>query len=432
MPDPAIIPPDRHRITQDQIDPEVIGIIAELRDAGYEAYLVGGSIRDLLQNAIPKDFDVATSALPDEVKLLFKRRCRLIGRRFRLAHVYAGRDIIEVATFRAQTPPEEDNDRSLSSGGRILRDNVYGDRHEDALRRDFTANALYYDPETENIIDDVGGFQDIQANLLRLIGDPAARYREDPVRMLRAVRFAAKLGFNIDPDTANPIYELAPLLREVPPARLFDESLKLFLSGHAEASDELLCDYDLFHYLFPYATSEEFQPEESMLLDLAFRNTDERIAAGKPVTPAFLFAAIQWGPVHHAMEKHLEAGKSPQESLLLAQEQQITNPAEGAALPKRFGIPMREIWSLQWRLHQRQGQRPYRLLSHPRFRAAYDFLLLRNEAGEPLQELCDWWTEFQEASDERRQQMQQGLPPAPGRRKRKPRRKKATPQISEQ
>jgi len=429
MSDPLHIPSSVHGITPARIDRGIVEIVTQLREAGHQAYLVGGCVRDLLLGRVPKDFDLATSALPDEVKLLFKRRCRLIGRRFRLAHVYSGREIIEVATFRAQAPTEEDSDQVVSDEGRILRDNVYGNRHEDALRRDFTANALYYDTDSEEIIDDVGGYDDIMAKRLHLIGDPAQRYREDPVRMLRAARFSAKLGLTLESATESAIYELAPLLGAVPPARLFDESLKLFLGGHARASYRQLCQYGLLQYLFPYAFTAGFNAHDSRLLDLAFRNTDERIAANKPVTPAFLFAAIQWGPLHQQMQQYLERGKSPQEAMLLAQAEQRDDAREGALLPKRFGIPMREIWALQWRLERRQGRRPYRLLTHPRFRAAYDFLLLRAEAGEPLEELGSWWTEFQVADEERQHAMQQELGPAPGGRKR-PRRKKRVAQSS--
>jgi poly(A) polymerase len=362
---------------------------------------VGGGVRDLLLGREPKDFDVATDASPEEVRGLF-RNCRLIGRRFRLAHVYFGREIIEVATFRAQVDAgegEDGHDHRVDQGGRIVRDNVYGDIEEDAWRRDFTINALYYDIADFSVLDYVGGMEDLLRGVVRLIGDPEERYREDPVRMLRAIRFMAKLGLRIHARTEAPLYRLGHLLEDVPPARLFEEALKLFMAGQAVPSFEMLRHYRLFGRLFP-ATEASLSVEEHgfprSLVLRALENTDQRVNAGKPVTPAFLFAALLWQPLQDLLDEGEGDALEPEEwddaaERVLAVQRQRT------PLPRRFIGPLKEIWSLQERL-ERFGQRNrgIRLLGHPRFRAAYDFLLLRNQAGEDLAEACAWWTELQE------------------------------------
>lgn len=371
-------------------------MLYRLKDAGYESHLVGGGVRDLLLGREPKDFDVATDATPEQVQKVF-RNCRLIGRRFRLAHVHFGREIIEVATFRA--PHEEPAPEHQSDEGMLLRDNVYGDIEDDALRRDFTVNALYYNVNDFSVIDYAGGIEDLKAGVLRLMGDVETRYREDPVRMLRAARFAAKLGFNCEPATEAPITELASLLQDVPPARLFEEVLKLFLSGHAVAAFEKLRHYDLFAQLFPQTEEALSHEEQDFPLTLVLKgleNTDLRIADNKPVTPAFLFAVLLWEPVRRLTEFYREQEDlPPAPAFHAAASEVIERQLKSVSLPRRFSTPMREIWALQSRFTQTRGKRPLRLLSHPRFRAAYDFLLLRAQAGEADPELAQWWTDFQ-------------------------------------
>lgn len=403
-------------------------MLYRLDDAGYQAHLVGGGVRDLLLGREPKDFDVATDATPDEVRGLF-RNCRLIGRRFRLAHVHFGREIIEVATFRAphDSVAEDEGADGHSRDGMIVRDNVFGSMEEDAFRRDFTVNALYYDIADFSIVDYVGGMEDIRDGNIRLIGDPATRYREDPVRMLRAVRFMAKLGFQLDPQAREPIFDLGGLLESVPAARLFEEALKLFLSGHAVASFERLRQYDLFGDLFPETdeilneASDDF-PRSFVLR--ALENTDDRIEEGKPVTPVFLFAALLWPAVRNRIR---EIGGSEEPDLDVLRDaagQVLVEQRNFIAIPKRLSLPMREIWDLQLRLQRRGGRRAHRLLSHPRFRAAYDFLCLRAAAGEACEGLCDWWTQFQDADAERQKAMIEATGEG-GKRKRKRRRKRA-------
>ncbi len=389
-----------HAISLRRIRPSALRVITRLRAAGYQACLVGGCVRDLLLGHEPKDFDIATDARPEEVKRLF-RNCRLIGRRFRLAHVVFGEEIVEVATFR-----------SLSSGitteaGVILRDNLYGTIEEDAFRRDFTVNALYYDPHDQAVLDYVGGLEDLRAGVLKLIGEPRQRYREDPVRMLRAVRFKAKLGFRIDPETEAPIREMAPLLRLVPPARLYEEVLKLFLTPYALQAFELLRHYGLFATLFPQteAALEERFPQTPLIR--ALESTEARTAQGKPTTPYFLFAALLWEPVKERARK-LEAEGIPSiPALEQAAREVVQRQTETVAIPKRVALPMREVWLLQPRFLKRSGKRPFRLLAHPRFRAAYDFLQIREAAGEVPPELVEWWRAFvEEDRDGRRRLIQ--------------------------
>lgn len=405
---PRVITRAEHNISRANISEPALKVLYRLRNAGYEGYLVGGSVRDLLLGREPKDFDIATNAHPEQVQALF-RNCRLIGRRFRLAHVLFGREVIEVATFRGRGIDDaQDGGLEVEEDGRILRDNVYGTLEEDAWRRDFTVNALYYNIENFSVVDYTDGLKDLEAGVLRMIGDPAQRYREDAVRMLRAVRFAAKIGFRIDADSEKAIVELGHLLANIPSARLFDEVLKLFLGGCAVQTFELLRHYHLFEHLFPQTEASLAQEEQNFPLTLVLRalaNTDSRIAENKPVTPAFLYAALLWEPVRLEMQRRMELGEEELPALTSAAYDVIEKQLVATALPRRFSTPMVEIWQLQPRLTNRSGRRAFRLLEHPRFRAAYDFLLLRAEAGEADQELAEWWTEFQFADETRRQAM---------------------------
>lgn len=426
---PRVVTRSEHNISRTNISENAVKVLYRLRSAGYQAHLVGGGVRDLLLGREPKDFDIATDAHPEDVRRVF-RNCRLIGRRFRLAHVHFGREIIEVATFRSMQDVSGPGDRQANNG-MLVRDNVYGTIEEDALRRDFTINALYYNVEDFSVIDYAGGLSDLEAGVLRIMGDPETRYREDPVRMLRAVRFAAKLGFKIHPGSERPISELAELLQEVPPARLFDEVLKLFMGGVAVQTFEKLRHYDLFAELFPQ--TDECLAYEDHDFPITFvlnglKNTDSRIRQGKPVTPAFLFAVLLWEPVRLLAEEIMEEGEPPLAAMQQAGNEVVSEQIIDITIPKRFSLPMREIWSLQHRFEQRSGKRPQRLLSHPRFRAAYDFLLLRAESGETTMELADWWTQIQAVNEDQRNTMTQ--PKGPGeagsgrrkRRRRKPRR----------
>lgn len=406
---PEVINKSQHSLQRSQFSRHAVSIVDRLQAAGYQAYLVGGCVRDLLLGINPKDFDVATSATPEQIRAEF-RNARIIGRRFKLVHVHFGREIIEVATFRAHHSDEGEGDSHRSShnaSGRILRDNVYGTLEEDAQRRDFTINALYYDPVSERILDYANGIHDIRNRLLRLIGDPVHRYQEDPVRMLRAVRFAAKLDFGIEKHTVKPIRELAPLLREIPAARLFEESLKLFLSGQGAIVFEMLVDLELFEPLFPGSSHalEERPTYTHTLISQALANTDLRVKQGKPVTPAFLFAALLW-PALPGRALYLQSqGVPPIPAMNQAAHDLIAEQCQRIAIPKRFTLPIREIWDMQERLPRRSGKRADMLLDNPRFRAGYDFLLLRESAGEETEELGKWWTDYQEANDSERRDM---------------------------
>lgn len=390
---PRIVPRSEHAVSRSDISDAALKVLYRLVNAGYKAYLVGGGVRDLLLGLRPKDFDVVTDAHPEQIRELF-RNCRLIGRRFRLAHVRFGPEIIEVSTFRACHSAGEGN--TESEDGRILRDNVYGDIDDDVWRRDFSVNALYYNIEDFSVVDYVGGMNDIDARQLRLIGKPEERYREDPVRMLRAIRFAAKLDFNIHADTAKPISVLASLLNDIPSARLYEEFSKLFLAGAAIKTYELLCQYDLFAHMFPQmaAMLRESDHYQSLLIN-AFKNTDKRIAENLPVTPGFLVAAILWAPVRRLADEHEKHGLPELEALHLAGDTVISRQVSQVSMPRRVTLMAREIWILQPRLKRRQGKRPLRLLGHPRFRAGYDFLLLRAQSGEHLDDLAEWWESFQ-------------------------------------
>ncbi|WP_372720048.1 polynucleotide adenylyltransferase PcnB [Immundisolibacter sp.] len=396
MPDPVldpalILPRSEHSISRANISKSALNVLYGLHKAGYEACLVGGGVRDLLLGVTPKDFDIATSASPDQVRATF-RNCRLIGRRFRLAHVHYGPEIVEVATYRASHDKAEDQDDARLDGDRILRDNVYGTREEDVIRRDFTVNALYYRIEDFALIDHVGALEDIALRRLRTIGDPEARYREDPVRMLRAVRLAAKLDLSIELATEAPLFELGYLLETVPQSRLFDEAVKLLLSGHGVRSYELLLQYRLLDYLFPLEATQ-IDPERDRLIRAALANTDQRVATGLPVTPSFLLAVLLWDPLQEAVARQLVRGVSEHEAFFHAQEEVLRMQNDILAVPKRFTLPAAEIWSLQSRLVRRR--QPERMLSHPRFRAAYDFLLLRAQGEPDLMPSLDFWTAHQ-------------------------------------
>ena len=403
-----------HGIPPGRIDRGVRQILARLDDAGFEGYLVGGCVRDLLLGRAPKDFDVATSARPEEVRALFPRS-RLIGRRFRLAHVRAGREVFEVATFRASHEAG-----AAGPGGMLLHDNVYGTREEDALRRDFTVNALYYDDRDGTVLDPTGGMSDLGAGLIRAIGVPAVRYREDPVRMLRAVRFAAKLGFRIEGETQAPILDLAPLIDEVPAARLFEEVLKLFQGGHALESLRGLDRFDLLPRLVPEtAASLERDASGRALLERAFVNTDRRLAEELPVSPGFLVAALLWAPVREQAQTIREKGgaRSRGEALAAAADLALGLQAKRTSIPRRWSTMAREIWTMQPRLESRRPRRVEVTIAHPRFRAAYDFLCLRAEAGEPVGERAAWWTGAQGNGE--------GPDPAAGRAHRRRRRRRS-------
>ena len=446
---PLVVSREDHPISRANISPNALKVLYRLKDAGYQAFLVGGAVRDLLLGLNPKDFDIATNAHPDQVKQLF-RNCRLIGRRFHLAHVRFGYEIIEVATFRAaHTPIDDDNSvdesghRVLDARGRILRDNLYGTIEEDVWRRDFTANALYYNIEDFSVWDYVGGVEDARNRVLRLIGDPETRYREDPVRMLRAVRFAAKLGFELHPDTAAPINKLAWMLDGVPPARLFDEINKLFLSGSAVRAIDLLNHYGLLEHLFPDvadALREAPDSAATKLLRIGLAGTDERVRADKSVTPTFLFAVLLWPAISRAFKSNVTLGASNAgndiQHMAHACEVVTARQQSRIAVPKRFTLPMREVISMQPRFNMRSGRRSLRILDHPRFRAAYDFLLLRSAAGEVDPELATWWTEIQELPAEERiarvdqRPVSAGEPRAAGARKKRRRRRPAKPATS--
>jgi poly(A) polymerase len=466
---PRIIPRAEHPISRRHISPNALRVLYKLREGGHQAFLVGGCLRDLMLGVEPKDFDVATSARPEQVKRLF-RNCRLIGRRFRLAHVFFGHDIIEVATFRASSAPlpgtdeaddpdillevgaseddpeaeaefdqarereadagdEEDRgdvsgggdagDRLLDEGGRILRDNTYGSIEEDVWRRDFTCNALYYNIDDFSLWDYAGAVDDIRARRLRLIGDPSQRYREDPVRMLRAARFEAKLGFTLDAETEEALAQLRDLLTDVPAARLFDETLKLFLTGHGVKSFEVLRRRGLLGVLYPgverfFAKHPGSAVEQLLVAGLA--NTDERVQAGKSVTPTFLFTLLLYGPIAEYIEKQPPEQWGEVGTILDACDSALREAAKRVTIPKRFSLGVRDMFALQPQLEHPRSRRVLRLIEQPRFRAAFDLLLLRAQVGMAQQELVDWWAALQAAAPAQRQEMALALEAARGHR----------------
>jgi len=431
-----IIPRDQHIISRKNISKAALRVLYRLNESGYTAYLVGGAVRDLLLGLHPKDFDVATSATPDEVKKLF-RNCRLIGRRFRLAHVVFGPEIIEVATFRGLGEEGAEGDRHIVDG-RIVRDNIWGTIEEDAIRRDFRVNAMYYDISDFSVRDYVDGSRDLNDRVLRLIGDPVTRYREDPVRMLRAARLAAKLDMQVDAAAMAPFESLGPLLAEAAPARLFDESLKMFLGGQGLKSFRMLEKCGLLTFLFPATARALKRGDQALrsLVEQGLANTDSRIAEGKSVTPAFLFAVLLWGEVRDLAHQWIGQGMDGNEAWDRAAAQVVAEQCQRVAIPRRFTFTMEEIWSLQPRFEQIQRKRVFRLMTHPRFRAAFDFLLLRADESPAMLELGQWWAHAQQlpqdvlaaalpvtggnhASDNATSPSL-GRPPRPRRRRRKP------------
>jgi poly(A) polymerase len=430
--EPRVIPRAEHDVSRKDISDNALKVLYRLHNAGYQAYLVGGCVRDLLLGLHPKDFDVATDAEPEQIKALF-RNCRLIGRRFRLAHIVFGRDVIEVATFRghhnSEEPGTSDKLSRRSDEGLLLRDNVFGSIEEDAERRDFTANAMYYNIADFSITDFANGMQSLKERKLHLIGDPETRYREDPVRMLRAVRFAAKLDMQISAEAGDIIPRLAPLLANIPPARLFEEVLKLFLAGRAEQTFDLLQEYGLFGQLFPMLQPmlRVADSKENLFVRQVLINTDDRINNDQRVTPAFIYAAMLWYPMEQRFDELMaESGLSPHDAYNMAINDVLQAQQKRIMIPKRFSMPIRDIWVLQQRLPKRFGRRAYQLLEHPKFRAGYDFLLLRAsvEGGE-LEEQAKWWTDFQDASgDERTKMLAQLKGSTKGKGRRRPRKRK--------
>jgi len=418
----TVLTRDQHPVSRKQISTSALKVLYRLNKGGYEAYLVGGAVRDILLGVEPKDFDIATNATPEQIKALF-RNCRLIGRRFRLAHIVFGREIIEVATFRGHHETAGDEEKSCqkiskqSEHGMLLRDNIYGTIEEDAERRDFSINALYYSAIDFKVHDFANGVDDIENREIRLIGDPETRYREDPVRMLRAIRFATKLDMTINKATNDPIKALGPLLENIPAPRMFEEFLKMFISGKAVANFDLLREYNLFSYFFPAVDQMLNQQGEesaqfSAFIRLAMTNTDKRINNDQRVTPAFLFAALLWYPLRsHINRLNAETELTVQDAFFGALSEIMGEQQRSIAIPKRFQAVMKDIWVLQDKLVRREGKKAFKTFEHPKFRAGYDFLLLRaqieKELGQEnsLQALATWWTDFQDVAPESQQQM---------------------------
>ncbi len=430
----TIIPPAEHGIRREHISAAALKVLDSLHQAGFKAFLVGGGVRDLLLGLHPKDYDIATDALPEKVKELFGRNCRLIGRRFRLAHVRMGRERLEVATFRSSTGTQDEGESSgeqvmVNGSGRIVRDNVYGDLTQDAWRRDFTINCLYYNIADETLVDYTGGLADLQEKKLRMIGDPEVRYREDPVRMLRAIRFAAKLDFSLDQNCEIAIDNCADLLRDIPPARLYDETLKLFMTGHGLKSYEQMQRFRLFEYICPETAAciDDIDDAAGMVdrfVRQALTNTDNRIHSGKTVTPAFLFAALLWEPVRRDSLAIEAQGMGAIQAIDSAGVDVLERQIEQVSLPRRYSMVAREIWGMQPRLKQPQARKVEELVEQSRFRAGYDFLLLRSESGEALGKIADWWTKYIAASQEDRPQLLAQLTHKPAGNQAKKRRKR--------
>ena len=416
--EPAIIPHQQHGIRREHIHSSARRVCETLQERGYKAFVVGGAVRDLLIGEDPKDYDIATDATPEQVRAAF-RRARIIGRRFQIVHVMIGAETLEVTTFRGALA----HDAKKDAHGRVLHDNVFGTQAEDAARRDFTVNALYYDPASETIIDYHHGVADLKQKTLRMIGEPRGRYREDPVRMLRAVRLAAKLGLGIDPEAARPIREMAPLLENVPAARLFDEMLKLLTSGHAVKCLNQLREAGLHHGLLPLLDVILEQPLGERFVMLALDNTDKRVRAGKPISPGFLFATLLWHEVLAQWERIKQGGERPIPALFIAMDEVLDTQAEKLAITRRIAGDIKDIWAIQPRFEARAGKKPYALIEQPRFKAGLDFLLLRAESGEVPQELAGWWERFLFAEGEERAEML--LPETAEKKKRRRRRKPA-------
>lgn len=433
---PATYGPDRHNIDRRNVSRHAIKVCEVLQAKGYQAFIVGGAVRDLIVGLEPKDFDVATNATPEQVRPLF-RRARIIGRRFQLVHVVFGQEIIETSTFRAPSSVEQETDEH----GRILRDNVFGTQEQDAERRDFTMNALFYDPSTEIVVDYHGGVPDLQKRIVRMIGDPAVRYREDPVRMLRAMRFCAKLNATIDPATREPIRDMATLIDNVPASRLFDEMLKLLTCGHALDCLRQLRAEGLHHGLLPTLDVVLEQPDGERFVALALERTDARVRSGKTISPSFLFAALLWQQVEHRWRTLMAKGEHAVGALTQAADSVLEEQTVRMAIQRRFTADMREIWFMQPRFERRQGKTIYRMLEQPRFRAACDFLQLRAAAGQFDSVLAQWWMDLANGDDEIRADMIQemanqprqpagddeygnGPPPAAAKRRRRPRRRR--------
>jgi poly(A) polymerase len=408
----VVLGPKDHGIDPRMVSNNAIRVTSTLQEAGFEAFVVGGAVRDLLLGVKPKDFDVATNATPEQVKRLF-RRAFIIGRRFQIVHVMFGQDLLEVTTFRGTATDNAPKDEH----GRVLRDNTFGTQAEDAERRDFTINAMYYNPATQEVLDYHGGIEDIRAKTLRIIGQPEARYREDPVRMLRVVRFAAKLNFSIERSTAEPIGVMAPLIDNVPAARVFDEMLKLLTSGQALACLQQLRKEGLHHGLLPMLDVVLEQPMGTKFVTLALDSTDKRVMAGKTVSPGFLFASLLWHQVLEKWQAYQAAGELPIPALHLAADEVLDSQTEKLAIQRKIGSDMRDIWAMQPRFERRNGKNPYKLLEHLRFRAGYDFLLLRCASGEIDAELGDWWTAFYEGDEVTRAELVSAVSSAGGKKK---------------
>lgn len=445
---PKEITRNHHSMRKDDLSQNTLKVIEGLLKHNYEAYAVGGCIRDRLLGSSPKDFDVVTNATPEQIKACF-RNCRLIGRRFRLAHITFGRDIIEVATFRghhgdetqdANKLPKKTNNREAltnkklanvrahkSDSGQLLRDNIFGSIEEDAARRDFTFNAMYFDIRTESILDFANGIDAIADKEVRMIGPAELRFCEDPVRMLRAIRFACKLNMTLPSDLSACIHKNAHLLTNIPPARLFEEVSKLLLSGQGWKTFLGLYEHNLMSQLFPLLTAllRDKTGKEYQLVEKMLKNTDNRINNDQRITPAFLYAAFLWYPMEErAQELMFESAMPHHDAINVASSEILTQQCRKIMIPKRFSIPAKEIWSLQTRLQRRQGKRCLQLIGHPRFRAAYDFLLLRSHAeGGDLIELSQWWTDFQKVDNQEQQKMLSLLPSSRRPRRRNNRRK---------
>jgi poly(A) polymerase len=419
--EPAVIPHNTHGIRREAISSGSRRTVETLQENGYKAFVVGGAVRDLLAGIKPKDFDVATDATPEQVRQCF-RRSRVIGRRFQIVHVMMGQETIEVTTFRGHHGQQDGPRAQTDEQGRVLRDNVFGSQKEDAARRDFTINALYYDPVAETVIDYHHGMDDLEHKTLRMIGNPVTRYREDPVRMLRAVRLAAKLDFAIEDETRRPIGELADLIENVPPSRLFDEMLKLLTSGHSVRCLQRLRAEGLHHGLLPLLDVILEQPQGKRFVTLALENTDRRVREGRPISPGFLFATLLWNEVLARWDALKADGERPIPALFRAMDDVLDVQAEKLAITRRVAGDIKDIWSIQPRFEQRSGKRPYGLLEQPRFKAGLDFLLMRAESGEVDAELGQWWSDFLDADGATRAAML--LPPAPDAPKKRRRRKR--------